>query len=88
MKATTNGRRTQNNGQMLRVRLSGNVTPGEKKRWFGEIKRSAAVDGIHNPDSGTFLSRIINSGLRLDQASIANYVKTHKDRRDEDPARS
>ena len=87
-KNSNNGKRNQGNGKEELVRLSGNVKPEEKTEWWEMVLRAAKIDGIHDPNSGTFLSRIINRGLRLDDASLSEYQKTHtKRRRDEDPAR-
>lgn len=91
---TNNGKRNPADGKEDLVRLSGNVKPKEKETWWEMVLRAAKIDGIHDPNSGTFLSRIINMGLRLDQACLsvavaaqAEYLKTQKRRRDEDPAR-
>lgn len=96
---TNNGKRNQsnNNGQVSPddiVRLSGNVLRKEKGTWWEMVLLAAKIDGIRDPNSGTFFARIINKGLRLDQACLDiavaaqnEYIKTHKRKRDEDPAR-
>lgn len=98
IQSTNNGKRNQsNNGQESQddlVRLSGNVLRKEKETWWEMVLQAAKIDHIRDPNSGTFLARIINKGLRLDQACLdiavaaqSEYLKTHKRRRDEDPAR-
>lgn len=86
---TQNGKRKHSsnpaNGKKPLVRLSANVREDQKDRWLEARDRAAEIDGIHNPDNGTYLARIIDYGLRLDQASLAEYVKTHKRSRDKDP---
>lgn len=67
-------------------RYSGYLTNQEIARLDQELERVARVDKIRNPSRGTLLKRMV--GLRLDQASIAEYLKTHKQRRDEDPVRT
>lgn len=98
IQSTNNGKRNQsNNGQESPddiVRLSGNVLRKEKGSWWDMVLLAAKIDGIRDPNSGTFFARIINSGLRIDKvlldvavAAQTEYLKTHKRRRDEDPAR-
>lgn len=92
--STNNGKRNQTISKEDLVRLSGNVLRKEKERWWESVLQAAKIDGIRDPNSGTFLARIINMGLRLDQACLsvaieaqAEYLKTHERRRDEDPVR-
>jgi hypothetical protein len=75
------------NGNHKSVRLSGYVTPAEKKTWMERVAEASEIEGLRNPDSGTFLSRIIKFGLRLDLASMAQYGRITKRRRDQNPAR-
>lgn len=70
------------------ARISAYVTKEQKREWLEQRRQDAEIDDIRNPDNGTFLARAIKYKLRFDLASIAAYVKTHKRRRDQTPARN
>jgi hypothetical protein len=72
-----------NNGS---IRFSCYLSQADYDIWIEERDKVAEAEGIRYPDNGTFFLRWVRN-LRLDQASINGYVKTHKRRRDQDPAR-
>lgn len=96
---TVNGRHTSN-GQKNIFEWKAKLTPKMGKLADQKMARAAKIDGISNPNRGTYFTRLIKLSTDWDLASIARIdeflkttktslkIKPQKRREDEDPART